>query len=96
MDVRVSIDEKAKDVIKVKGHILAISRLNIENCCVPIGEVIIHFKKPEHEKLFHKILVENITIYIDKSLDFKNNLLRIKQAGIGRFRTVRIEGVVHF
>lgn len=96
MNIQVSIDAQAKDVITSKGNVLAISRLNIENCCVPIAEVVVNYKKPEHVKMFHQILIENITLYIDKSLDFKKNIIHIKHTGFGKFRTVRVEGVARF
>lgn len=96
MSLNVSIEDKAKAVIKEKGNLLTISSLSIENCCVPIGEVMIQYREPDEPNMFNKISLENITLYIDKKLDFKNKFVQIKHTGFGPFRTVRVEGVTHF
>lgn len=96
VSLKVSIEDKAKAVIKEKGSILTISSTSIENCCVPIGEVMIQFGEPKSSSGFEKINLDDITLYIDKKLEFKNELVHIKPTGIGPFRTVRVEGVVYF
>ena len=96
MDIQVSMEEKARDVISGKGNILTVSFLSIENCCVPIGEVAIRYQKPENLEMFHQMNINNITLYIDKRIDFKKNMIKIKHSGIGPFRTVRVDGVSHF
>lgn len=96
MRFQVSIDDKAKDVINQKGNLLTISQVSINNCCVPIGEVNIQFKKPDHPERFNKINEGDISLFVDKKLDFKNELIHIRYSGFGPFRTIRIEGVSHF
>lgn len=96
MGIRVSIEGKARNIIHEKGNFLTISRLSIDNCCVPISDVMIRYKKPENLNMFNEIKTENISLYVDKKLDFKNELICIKHSGFGPFRTVRVEGVTHF
>lgn len=93
MSIQVSIDDKAREIINDKGNLLTISHVSINNCCVPIGEVAIQYKKPDHPQMFNKINSENISLYIDKKLDLKNQFIHIKHSGFGPFRTIRVEGV---
>lgn len=96
MTIQMAMEEKARDIIREKGNLLTISSLSIENCCVPVNDVMIQFKKPDHPQMFNEIKTEDISVYVDKKLEFKNDLIRIKHSGFGRFRTVKVEGVSHF
>lgn len=96
MFLQVSFDDGAKKLIDEKGSLLTISSISIENCCVPINEVSVQYNKPENTAMFYELKKDNISLYIDKKLQFKNDFINIKRSGFGPFQTIRVEGVSRF
>lgn len=96
MGIQVTIDERAKEIIREKGNLLTISRANIENCCVPISDVMVQYRKPDQPEMFNEINTDDISLYVDKYISFKNEHIQIKHTGFGPFRSVRVEGVSYF
>lgn len=93
LGIELSIDEKARELIKTKGNLLTISHVSIKNCCVPINEVNIQYEKPDNPKMFHEMKLENIFLYIDKRLHLKEHSIHIKHSGIGPFQKILVEGI---
>ncbi len=96
MELDIAIDEKAKQLISKKGNLITISSQSIENCCVPINEVSVLFNKPDNPQMFNEMKTGNISLYVDKKLEFKNQLINIKHTGVGPFQTVKVDGIVRF
>mgnify|MGYP001289219400 CR=1 FL=1 len=96
MDLQVLIDEKAKNFISKKGNLITITSLSIDNCCVPISEVSIQYKEPDDPKMFKEMKSGDISLFIDKKLEFKDCFVKIKHSGFGPFQSVQVDGLVRF
>lgn len=94
MVIQVSMGKNVKDRITAKGNVLTISRLVLNGCCVPTDEVRTTWSVPSNKDDYHLIKYHDIAIYIEKSLDFKNDhiLLRITRF----FKTLQVLGLKRF
>jgi len=97
MKLTVSIAENLQEWMMEKGNTtLTISKLHADNgCCVPTQEILTRFTKPKQMENFHFIKVDNLPIYIDKSLSFKNEHAHLELSGI-LFKTIRVIGLQRF
>jgi len=97
MQLTVSVEENLQEWIKEKGKTtLTISKLQVENgCCVPTQEVLTKFAKPKYSENYSFTKVDNLAIYIDKSLSFKNEQAHLELSGIF-FKTIRVLGLQRF
>lgn len=95
MELAIKIDAKAKNWLKNKGTPITISRLEINNCCVPIEEVQVSFLEPINGK-YHQYHEEDLTIFVESVLEFKNNQLELKLSGFVPFQSIQVSGLQRF
>ena len=96
MELQISIDEKAQNFLSKKGNMMTLSSICLESCCVPIHEVVIQYTKPEKLQMFKEIKLGNISLFIDKKLEFKDRVIKLKHSGFGPFQTIQVDGLTRF
>lgn len=89
MNFEISIEDKAKKFLEKKGNILKISRMDIVRCCAAYEDLDVSYKKPKNEN-YEKHQCDDLTIYIQKGLQFKHNCVEIALSGAGPFKTIAI------
>lgn len=87
MTVEISIEEKAKKMLMEKGNVLTISRMDIVSGCMSIEEIDVTYEAPK-KRNYEKHTCDQVTIYVQKGLRFKENKIRIVTSGIGPFKTI--------
>lgn len=96
MDLKVRISDEAKNWLMKKSSKLTIASVYIQNCCVPLDEIAIHYKEPDYPNNFYKFQIDQLDIFIEKSLRFKNDELTITLSGFGPFQSLNIGGISRF
>lgn len=92
MNLDIYMEDKAKDFLEKKHNILTISRLDIDRGCAGFEDLNITYTKPQHTN-YETYYCKNITIYIQKGLEFKENRVEIVISGIGPFKTIAVDGL---
>ncbi|MET3695819.1 hypothetical protein SAMN05877753_102651 [Bacillus oleivorans] len=95
MDILVSVHDNVKNWMKEKGEILTISKININACCMRYADAQISYKAPEKENYYH-IQQDDLSIYIEKGLQFKDNRLTLSLMGIGPFKSIILDGLKRY
>ncbi len=96
MEISVSLDEKVRELIKRKGNVLTVSRLDLNDCCVPTDELWTEYKAPENLNHYYVVKDHSCHFFIQKGLNFRNNQVELKTFGIKPFKTIRVEGLIRF
>ncbi len=91
--MKVQIDEKAKEWLDKKITTVTLTKVPIMNCCVPIEEVSIQYRKPENPQLFHQVQLDWLTVFIDKNIQLKDGSLKLSLTGFGPFKTLQVDGL---
>lgn len=92
MDLDISIEDKAKEFLKKKGNILMISRMDIDRGCAAFEDLEVSYKKPQTGN-YEKHRCGEITVYIQKGIQFKRNYAEIVVSGIGPFKAIAVDGL---
>ena len=96
MGFYISIDEKTKNWLAKKGNVITISGINIKNCCVPIEDVSVRYGKPDNHHMYDEVKSHGLSFFIEKGLNFKNDVVKIRLSGFAPFQTIRVEGLIRF
>ena len=91
MTVAVTIENDLKSWMKKKGRVLTISQIDIKSCCIGYVDVDVSYKVPKTSN-YDYIEQDGFSIYIQKGLNFKNNIVSIGLTGIGPFKQIYIDG----
>lgn len=94
--MNVQIDAEAIEWLSKKQKNITLTSVVIQNCCVPINEIAIHYKDPDNPHRFKKVEMDQFTIFIDKTLQFKNDALTLSLSGFGPFKMLKVDGLVRF
>ncbi|WP_169819164.1 CC/Se motif family (seleno)protein [Anaerobacillus arseniciselenatis] len=91
------MDHKTKTWIKKKGNYLTIKTVRVAGCCVgrPI-DLLTKVGKPNELKMFHQISLDDITVYVQKGVNFKNDQITLNLFGIGLFKIITAEATSRF
>lgn len=92
MNLDIYMEDKAKDFLEKKYNILTISRLDIDRGCAGFEDLEVTYSKPQR-KNYDTYYCKNITVYIQKGLEFKNKRVEIVISGIGPFKTIAVDGL---
>ncbi|HLR40097.1 MAG TPA: CC/Se motif family (seleno)protein [Virgibacillus sp.] len=92
MNLDFYMEDKAKDFLEKKHNILTISRLDIDRGCAGFEDLDITYTKPQH-KNYETYYCKDITVYIQKGLEFKENRVEIVISGVGPFKTIAVDGL---
>jgi hypothetical protein len=97
MTFKINIDNEAKSWIEKKGKYLTVKTLKAGGCCGggPI-ELATEVGIPDEANLFEQISLDNITIYIQKGINAKDNQITLKLSGFGFFKYITALGISRF
>lgn len=97
MAVAVTIDQSTIDFIAKKGSHLIVKTIKAAGCCGggPI-ELTTEFGKPDEPLFFDEVSLKNITIYVQKGINAKDNQITLKLSGFGMFKFVTALGISRF
>jgi len=93
--LKVKLDPKAKTYLKKKGKTITVSRLEVQNCCVPIEEANVSFFEPVCGN-YIQVKEDDLTIYIESNLMFKNDEIELKLIGFKPFQNIQVCGLQRF
>ncbi|SDY28514.1 CC/Se motif family (seleno)protein [Tindallia californiensis] len=78
--MEVKMDQTTYEYVKKKGGKISIDLMIPKGCCG--GSMIpnIIFNHPPEKKMFkfHKLTYEDLEIYVDKVMDFRDNMVELK------------------
>lgn len=95
MALQIMMDDKTRDFLTTK-EALTISRLQLNGCCVPTIEVETTFSTPNLEQEYYHIIDQVIPIYIEKSLEFKENQVKLRLMKFRPFTSIQVDGLKRF
>jgi len=86
--MNVELDTESKQWIKSKGSQLTVKTLEVKACCAPgIQELVAVPGKPKTLNHFNEVIIDNISIYVQKSIRGKEKLI-LKLSGFGFFKSI--------
>ncbi|MEN1968169.1 CC/Se motif family (seleno)protein [Lentibacillus sp. N15] len=92
MELEISIEDKAKKFLEEKGNILTIFRMDVERSCVAFEDLEVSYEDPKKGN-YEKHQCDDVTVYIQKGIQFKHNRVEIVITGIGPFKNIAVEGL---
>ena len=73
--MNVELDTESKQWIKSKGNQLTVKTLEVKACCAPgVQELVAVPGKPKTLNQFNEVIVDNISIYVQKSIRGKEKI----------------------
>jgi hypothetical protein len=86
--MNIELDEDSKQWIQSKGSQLTVKTLEVKACCAPgVQELVAVPGKPKTVNQFNEVTVENLSIYVQKSIRGKEKLI-LKLSGFGFFKSI--------
>ena len=97
MDLEICIDEKTKTWLRKKGGKLSVHKLKAKGCwgAGPV-ELFTQLGKPKEETGYHAFQIDDLTIYVQKNLKFKDDRLTLKLSGFSIFTFIAATGISRF
>lgn len=92
MNLDISIEDKAIEFLEKKGNILVISRMDIDRGCAAFEDLKVSYNYPK-KGIYDKYQMDDVTVYIQKGLQFKDNYVEVVISGIGPFKAIAIDGL---
>ncbi len=90
--------EKALDWVKREGKVVTVGLFeSATKCCVgSVQELQVHLKKPSNSGRFSMYQYDEIVIFVEKSLTFKNNEVQFQLSKIPFFKGITATGLKRF
>ncbi|SOC34685.1 CC/Se motif family (seleno)protein [Ureibacillus acetophenoni] len=88
MNLSVVVEENVKMYMKNKGNIITISSFIVQGCCVVAEETDVSYKVPKDKTKYVIVEQDDLTIYIDKILRFKDDRVILSVSGFGPFKYI--------
>ncbi|WP_269411217.1 CC/Se motif family (seleno)protein [Lentibacillus daqui] len=86
--MEVKLNDASRQWIASKGGHLTIKTLEVKTCCAPnVQEVLAVPGKPKNTGYFHKVRMDNINIYIHKSIN-PEKTLTLSLSGFGFLKSI--------
>ncbi|MBY0121815.1 CC/Se motif family (seleno)protein [Bacillus sp. S/N-304-OC-R1] len=87
----IEVDEESKKWIESKGNQLTVKTLDVKGCCAPgVQEIVAVPGKPKTLNYFHEVSVDNLTIYVQRDIKFKEKLV-LKLSGFSLLKTMSVK-----
>ena len=94
--MKLDIEKAALEFIRKKGKIISISLSTPKSCCVSLSEPKVTFGKPKLVQNFYEYTIEDVSIYIDKIIEPKEEALGIKCNNVLGIKYLSVYGVKMF
>ena len=86
--MNIELDTESKQWIKSKGNHLTVKTLEVNVCCAPgVQELVAVPGKPKTLNQYNEVIVDNISIYIQKRVRGKEKLT-LTLSGFGFFKSI--------
>lgn len=86
--MQVELDAKVKSWLQSKGGQVIVKTIRVNACCAPpIQDLITHIGKPKDLHKYNEILVDNLSIFVEKHLS-SNEKMTLKLTGMGIFKMI--------
>jgi hypothetical protein len=86
--MNVELDTESKQWMMSKGSQLTVKTFEVKACCAPgIQELVAVPGKPKTLNQFNEVIIDNISIYVQKSIRGKEKLI-LKLSGFGFFKSI--------
>jgi hypothetical protein len=86
--MNIELDADSKQWIQSKGSQLTVKTLEVKACCAPgVQELVAVPGKPKTVNQFNEVTVENLSIYVQKSIRGKEKLI-LTLSGFGFFKSI--------
>ncbi|MEB1807420.1 MAG: Fe-S oxidoreductase [Bacillaceae bacterium] len=94
MNIQIIMDNKAQTWLRDKGKELTIQLPKTMGCCIggPM-ELQTQLGKPKEITAFEKVTLDDLTLFIEKNLNLKDNTLTLELTGFGWFKSISAEGL---
>ena len=91
------MDHKTKSWIEKKGNYLTVKTVKAAGRCIgrPI-DLSTEIGKPNELQMFHQISLEDITVYVQKGVNFKEDQITLNLFGVGFFKIITAQGITRF
>ncbi|WP_066071336.1 CC/Se motif family (seleno)protein [Neobacillus soli] len=86
--MNIEIDAGSKEWIESKGNQLTVKTLEVKACCAPgVQELVAVPGKPKTLNNYHEILIDNLSIYVQKNIRSKEKLI-LKLSGFSFLKSI--------
>ncbi|WHY86798.1 CC/Se motif family (seleno)protein [Neobacillus novalis] len=86
--MNIELDAGSKEWIESKGNQLTVKTLEVKACCAPgVQELVAVPEKPKTLNNYHEILIDNLSIYVQKNIRSKEKL-QLKLSGFSFLKSI--------